>query len=113
MRTYLIFGSGDEGVKWEPLGIVNADSHEQAREKAADEKPGFAIYGSCPFRNWRSGRPNERMVRDWDDFDIKSIPGQMTVDEVLDEIAEEEEDDLLRHAEEVVETVRERVDEEE
>lgn len=112
MRTYLIFGSAD-GTTWQALGAVNADSHDQARETAAEQVPGHEHYGSCPFRNWRSGTPETRTIRSWTTFDITSIPGQLTVDDMIDEPDEEEQpDELLDRAKAQVEKVKEQADEE-
>lgn len=110
MRTYLIFGSTD-GELWRPIGTVNADSHSQARETAAEQVPDYVHYGSCPFRNWRSGTPETHTIRNWKDFDITVLPGQLTVDDVLGE-PDEEPDDLLSRAEDAVAKVKEKTDEE-
>lgn len=110
MRTYLTFGSQD-GELWRPIGTVNADSHDQAQNTAAEQVGGFVHYGSCPFRNWRSGTPETRTIRDWTPYDITSIPGQLTVDDLIEEPEEDEPDDLLSHAEDVIEQVKERADE--
>lgn len=93
-RTYLVFG-GDEQDNLRILGPVKATSHEQAQDLAADEYPGHASYSSTPLRNWSARKFTERVVREWE---AVAIPGQLTVDDILEE-EDEEEDDLLQRAE--------------
>lgn len=94
-RTYLVFGS-DDGELWKPIGTVDANTHEQAQDTAADQVPGYSHYGSTTRRGWRSRSVNEKVVRRWNPYELSG--GQMTVDEVLVEQNQAKVDKLVEEA---------------
>ena len=96
MRKYMVWGTKDEKL-WEPIGTVEAASHDQAQDTAAEQVPGFVAYGSLPFGNWRAGKPTTYTKREWSEFDITST-GQLTVEDEL----EAPQDDLVARAEDAL-----------
>lgn len=94
MRKYMVWGTKDERL-WEPLGTVEASSHDQAQDTAAEQVPGYVAYGSLPFGNWRAGKPTTYTKREWSEFDVTTT-GQLTVE---DELEAKDEDDLVKRAE--------------
>ncbi len=93
-RKYLVFGSRD-GVSWKPIGTVDANSHSQAQDTAADQVPGYEQYGSTPFRSWKARSVAETKVRNWSAFDVADT-GQLSLahEARLDELVEEAKDAL-------------------
>lgn len=86
MRSYLVFGSNDGGKTLEPVGEYEAQDHESAKKKARSS--GHKSYGTCPTGNWSFGNLSVREIVDVEEAKLP-IPGQLTVDEVLDEAVAE------------------------
>lgn len=86
MRTYLVFGSDDE-QDWELLGEWAASGAASARNNGLDTKA-YNHYAAVPKRNWSAASPQvvqrPPVVR-WSD----SVPGQLSVEDVLKEAEQE------------------------
>lgn len=100
MRNYLVFGSNDGGETLTLIGEFEAADHDAAKKLARDS--GHEAYGSCPSGNWSFAKVNVREVVEVEPLDMP-VPGQMTVDEVL----EEAKDDAIAEAREVLDSRRE------
>ena len=90
MRKYLVFGSSDtEQIHWKLVGAYEASGADQARRSAliAAPEPVYAVYAAVPERNWQAASPSivtrEPVVR-WEGV----TPGQMTVEDVLQQAEE-------------------------
>jgi hypothetical protein len=113
MRDYLVFGSNDNGETLVPLGAVTAPDHDSAKKKAREaverdkDQPQYETYGTCPVGNWSFSKLTSRTIVDVEDIDmpLKGIPGQMTVEEVLDVSRQER----LEEAREALATAHETV----
>lgn len=87
-RKYVVFGSHD-GETLVPCGEYEAADHDSARKQAAEAGHMYEQYGSTPAGNWVFGAMETVTVYKFVPGQLK-IPGQMTVEEVLQEQRREE-----------------------
>lgn len=81
MRKYIVFGSNDEGKTLAPIGVFEASDHDAAKKMAYSED--FKDYASVPEGNWTFGEVTSTVILDVKPIQLP-IPGQMTVEEVLE-----------------------------
>lgn len=81
MRKYIVFGSNDEGKTLAPIGVFEASDHDAAKKLAYSDE--YKDYASVPEGNWTFGEVTSTVILDVKPIQLP-IPGQMTVEEVLE-----------------------------
>ena len=95
-RKYVVFGSND-GETLVLCGEYEAADHDGARKQAAEAGHHYNDYGSTPAGNWVFGALEAVTVYKFVPKELK-IPGQMTVNDVIEEAKKDEIKDEIAEA---------------
>lgn len=88
MRTYLVFGSNDQGRTFVPIGEFEAADHEGAQRLAAKDEYSFEAFGSTPANNWTFGKVSSRVVYDYEEL---TMPGGVEDDQGFQPLPDQDE----------------------